>query len=768
MIPYPSTFHLVVRSQNVNYQELKADCNCPSGQNSEIQKILMGLIAENRRLALDGSRELESQLRSIREAINQLQSEVKEKNSKFPPFMALNDFQAMKQSDLMERLSDGLDDLAKEVGMSASNQTLLTSLWFSDIKDRQTNVTASHKRTYEWVFTSSSETDFQRWLRYENGVFWIKRKAGSGKSTLMKFLMSHSHTSTALQLWAGQKSLISASYFFWNAGSPMQKSQLGLLSSLLFDVLQQCPHLIQSVCCSKAQSFRPYESRLEPWTKQELWDAIHQLKTESRLTTRFCFFIDGLDEYDGEPDHIIEALKNLRDLSDIKLYVSSRPWNSFVDAFGRPCDPHLALEDLTRDDIRLYVRDTLEDNPRFRALKARDSRIQDLVLEIVEKARGVFLWFVLVVKSLLSGLQNADRILDLQKRLRNFPDTLEKYFDQMFNSIDPIYREETAQTFKFALEAVEPLTLLTYSFLDEEDLDALLASPRTSKLTDEDILLRKEDMQRRLNGRCMGLLELMDNKETNQDYRVLEPKVDFLHRTVYDFLVTKDLDTRLDADIRVDFSPKFYICKAFFAQLRSLNVWPQELLDDLVFYSRGLGTQDSEPFFILMDELGRVLSHRKSHPRFAEAEYLEYLVQRDHRSYIARSVVGRPITDSTKTRLLRAALIPIDTRHFKRNRALDRDLVQILLEIGAKPNSKFRVSTVWSSFLQSMNARTPQAPADYSREITGLLLLYGADPTLQIIIGQKTRTAKLTGRASDLHRSDAVDNEYRSAHAVMW
>jgi hypothetical protein len=41
---------------------------------------------------------------------------------------------------------------------------------------------------------------------------------------------------------------------------------------------------------------------------------------------------------------------------------------------------------LTRDDIRIYVRDTLEENSRFKALRARDDRSQELVLEIVDKA----------------------------------------------------------------------------------------------------------------------------------------------------------------------------------------------------------------------------------------------------------------------------------------------------------------------------------------------------------------------------------------------
>ena len=97
------------------------------------------------------------------------------------------------------------------------------------------------------------------------------------------------------------------------------------------------------------------------------------------MRARFCFFIDGLDEYDGDPDHIVDVLESLRSWPDIKLCISSRPWNELVDAFGRPSDPQLALEDLTREDIQIYIWHTLENNSHFVKLKAQDARTQNLV-----------------------------------------------------------------------------------------------------------------------------------------------------------------------------------------------------------------------------------------------------------------------------------------------------------------------------------------------------------------------------------------------------
>jgi hypothetical protein len=50
----------------------------------------------------------------------------------------------------------------------------------------------------------------------------------------------------------------------------------------------------------------------------------------------------------------------------------------------------------------------MEDRPR-------DAR--DLIMEVVTKADGVFLWVSLVVESLLKGLGNRDEIEDLRERV---------------------------------------------------------------------------------------------------------------------------------------------------------------------------------------------------------------------------------------------------------------------------------------------------------------------------------------------------------------
>ena len=62
----------------------------------------------------------------------------------------------------------------------------------------------------------------------------------------------------------------------------------------------------------------------------------------------------------------------------------------------------------------------------------------------------------------------------------------------MIASVEPMYREQTVQALKYALAAEEPLSLIMYSFLDnEEDLDAVIAAP-LNPLTAKDIFSRQD------------------------------------------------------------------------------------------------------------------------------------------------------------------------------------------------------------------------------------------------------------------------------------
>jgi hypothetical protein len=180
--------------------------------------------------------------------------------------------------------------------------------------------------------------------------------------------------------------------------------------------------------------------------------------------------VDGLDEYDGDHLELVQVLGVIAKSSHIKICVSSQPWIDFIDAFeGQKWK--LRIQDLTVNDILIYIRDHLEKDLRVRTLKAHDTQAaQSLVDEIQQKAQGVFLWVFLVVRSLLKGLRNVHGISDLRRRLQELPGELEQYFEHMLNSVEKVYQQKTARVFKIMVAAGSRLPIFAFHVLDWVEL----------------------------------------------------------------------------------------------------------------------------------------------------------------------------------------------------------------------------------------------------------------------------------------------------------
>lgn len=143
------------------------------------------------------------------------------------------------------RVEDHLPTVEEEMQrkQQAENR-ILDSFSFPSIAARYIQVTKAHASTFNWIFKeepskSQPSDSFTRWLEFGDGIYWINGKAGSGKSTLMKFLYDHEQTRKLLTSWASPIKLDLANFFFWNSGTTDQKSQSGLLRSLLHEILSK-------------------------------------------------------------------------------------------------------------------------------------------------------------------------------------------------------------------------------------------------------------------------------------------------------------------------------------------------------------------------------------------------------------------------------------------------------------------------------------------------------------------------------------------------
>lgn len=488
-------------------------------------------------------------------------------------------------------------ELAKLIASERSvslDQQFLKSLAFDHLEERHTSIIKAHEDTLEWIFEPATDsTDGRKllqWLEFGKGIFWVSGKAGSGKSTLMKFVAGHDKTRSALAEWAGPNEIFVISHYFWWAGSQMQKSQQGLLQTLLFGIFRQCPHLMQDVCeprWSQRATVQP-----EKWTLDELRSVFQDISKRTSLKVNFCFFIDGLDEYDGDHIDICSVLQNLANESPhFKFCLSSRPWNVFENFFGRQASQKIYVHDLTEDDIRQYARSRLCGHQGCDAFESRTLDPQVLVDRIAERARGAFLWVFLVTRILRLGISNNDSLTDLLRRLDSFPSDLEAMFKNMLQSVDRFYASKMSTTLQIALTAKRPLSLYIYGFHEDEFEDA----EYSLKSTVRPLPINTVQIAQRINGWCQGLLEVQG--ET----------VHFLHRTVIDFLRTREIVDFLAQKAPSNFCATRSLLKARHALLKSSNKFRHEVLDQLLEYACWdldtlQATHSTEEVFAILDD----------------------------------------------------------------------------------------------------------------------------------------------------------------------
>lgn len=337
----------------------------------------------------------------------------------------------------------------------------------------------------------------------------------------------------------GKRQLVFASFFFWKPGTIMQKSLTGLIRSLLHDVLKECPDLIREILPDYWGQIKstPWQIQSKlPLSDKEIREAFSRLISDPNLYTNhcFCFFIDGLDEYEGtyqeDPKTLVDLLNSWtrRAPTAIKICVSSRGYNVFMNAFAE--NQRICLHNLTRSDMTQYVLNKL------RHMDPEEDRMT-LAKAMVENAQGIFVWITLVVKRIREQIENGANIDTLKREIDSLPRELNDLFEHIVNSLLESDFKLASQTFTMVME-LNPdikLSLFSYSFLDEFTQDPLFALRedfQRQSLTPQATAQRIEYARKRLIGCCKGLLETSKDVPSNS----LEDYIIITHRSISEFL----------------------------------------------------------------------------------------------------------------------------------------------------------------------------------------------------------------------------------------
>lgn len=391
----------------------------------------------------------------------------------------------------------------------------------------------------ETSLRQKSASSFKQFLLNENSVFFIYGKAGSGKSTLMKYLADPENTPVrwCLNKWAGGCHLISVAVFFWSAGIRLQKSLEGLYRSILYQVLMQRPEMVPEVF-EHASGLSDWEDFRLPSLKKAMVKLIQILGYGHY---RLCLFIDGLDEYEGDSRdqaELVMEIQNWGSQENIKVICSARPHHEYMQAFNNH-ERTLPLHEHTKGDILEYAMTSF-----FRATPSdcsAHSNLLTLAKEVVAMAQGVFLWAYLIVDALSPKLK-VYTIKQLQHMLRARPRSLDSLFNEMLDKIDPLTREQTE---KFLLLAAHSpfytLNALSFSWIKALDNPDFPFNKTMCCYSEVEIKQRLARIEKQVAASTRGMLEFRLSRARFgcETHAFFKGRIDFIHRTFRDYLLSR-------------------------------------------------------------------------------------------------------------------------------------------------------------------------------------------------------------------------------------
>ncbi|KAI0412517.1 hypothetical protein F5X98DRAFT_320824 [Xylaria grammica] len=387
---------------------------------------------------------------------------------------------------------------------------------------------------------------FEHWLRSkDDNTYWIKGKLGSGKTTLVKYLIESPLTTAALSIWAKDPVIIS--HFFWKAGPvKLQKNFKGCLCSILYQALE--PDTVPLGTILTTDKSLLTKTSDTDWSQKELRGLC--LDVLGNYPSPVCIFLDGLDEICIEDrSGLLELVGKLRAIPNTKICLTSRPEPRLESALSNY--PQLRLQDLTFWDMEKYASETIQ--PHISNGRISSSVGSDITNRLTRKADGVFLWLRLALQDLIRGLQYIDSDRELYARIEQMPDDLNKLYADIWTRINEdslIYRKDAALYFKLAIASrnkiQSELKLLHLMATTNDSVQRSLVNTMNAADLEGECKITIQKIQQR----CIGLLEIVPSSapsyKTTWDpqYAPLLPywrmAVQFPHRTAYDFFTKSD------------------------------------------------------------------------------------------------------------------------------------------------------------------------------------------------------------------------------------
>lgn len=412
---------------------------------------------------------------------------------------------------------------------SADEEACLRSLSFTEIYSRESTIEPAIQDTGSWLLESQNFRDWihRKSLDKHGGFLWIQGNPGSGKSTLMKKVYSLVTASSQ------DPSSVIAAFFFNARGNEIERTPIGLLRTLLHNLCQRISTLRDLVVKAYVGKRRLLNSDWH-WQFSELKDFLAAVVKSSILGQRsLTLFIDALDECDLAATqsviHMFESLasSSLSEGTKFSICLSSRYWPQF-----RIQTCFIARVELeNKGDIDRYIQKHLEPTQ-----VDEDPGVHfALRNEILNKARGTFIWVVLVVRDLLSAYHAGATLRELRNVVERVPLNLHQFYQHQLQSTKSEDRQNMLRLLQLVFYAQRSLSLTEVRYALAFGCRSHASYAEWSQSSE--YVRNDEQMEKRIREHSKGLVEIAQSAEYDQDPASSRRTiVQFIHQSVRDFL----------------------------------------------------------------------------------------------------------------------------------------------------------------------------------------------------------------------------------------
>lgn len=291
--------------------------------------------------------------------------------------------------------------------------------------DRRAQLALVEPTSFEWIW---SKTSFPLWLESEDGVFWISGKPASGKSTLMHHLAGSKDSSCQILRrleQSGKKWLLAHFYFDFRAGSGIANNKLGLLRSLLSQLVKQSSKISDFMLTHCSHRWHGNWPDLEAELLDLACDAVKSTNVS------ICALIDGLDEYEGDLGELIVFLLQMQRRSGIKVCLASRPETELQRRLHNV--PTFAMQTYNHNTIKSYVEVALAEIGHFVLVKRLRHVLNE---EVVAHADGVILWAIFAVNEAIKAALHGHSLRQIRQRIGLFPQELNTMYTRIWDKLN--------------------------------------------------------------------------------------------------------------------------------------------------------------------------------------------------------------------------------------------------------------------------------------------------------------------------------------------